>query len=256
MRALYIFMIILASEFVFAQSSQYKKAEKKPVNEASSNENEQAKDQKIDLEKLEKQYWTPQDKEFKVVQNRKFSKEGRIAASLQIGSLINDPYSKGLSNSSATVSYFFSEFSGLELNYTKYSLSDSKLVERFKENNGTTPNFNRQDSFIGMNYVWVPIYGKISWFDSKIVYFDMAFAPGLGMSFYDQQTDNNTGETEGALTFTLDIQQHFFFHKNWAVRADFKTRIYEEDVLNASGSFFRTESNVTNIFLLGITYYH
>ena len=54
----------------------------------------QAKTDQVDLKKLEDKYWAAKDDEYGVIQNRTFSKTGKMYASLVYGPLINDPFAK------------------------------------------------------------------------------------------------------------------------------------------------------------------
>lgn len=248
------FMLITGiSVSALAQSSQYKRAKTKKASSKSKKKSE-----KLDITDLEKQYWAPKDKEFSVVQNRKFSKEKRIGVSLQMGPIINDPYSKGNANTSLSVSYYWKEKQGAEFNYMVFGLDNSKLVNAFgNQFGGTIPNFNRQKSYVGFNYNWVPIYGKMSVMDKRIIYYDFAISPGLGMMKYEHIDRYNRGGDKSTLALNIDISQHFFIHKNFALRLDVKNRFYNEDILDwNSGAKVKDDDNLTTVVVFGFTYYH
>ncbi len=73
---------------------------------------EAKKDEKLDITDLEQKYWAPKDTDFSVVQNRTYTKAGRVALSLS-GPIVNDPFSSGY-NPSVKVNYYFSERYGVE----------------------------------------------------------------------------------------------------------------------------------------------
>ena len=280
-----VFIVLtMSSLLVNAQSSQYQRKKsvkatelpsavpapaadaKKPAKPAGEADAAKPASDKVDLSELENQYWTPKDREFSVVQNRKYSKEKRFGLSLQGGMLVNDAYSTGYGNMNITLAYYFTEKSGLELNFTSYKNDKSKIVERFEGENGVLPNYNEQTAYVGLSYNWIPFYGKMSMLDDSIIYFDMAFSPGIGYVTYDHVYQNGTvpsgKESDGsALAISLDISQHFFIHEHWAIRVDFKNRFYNEKTVQSSGlqnkgADLGESSKTDSIFLIGVTYYH
>ena len=53
--------------------------------------------------------------------------------------------------------------------------------------------------FFGLVYKWIPIYGKIAWFDNKIIPFEMSFFLGGGMTHVrcdDHTVDANSPQAE------------------------------------------------------------
>jgi outer membrane beta-barrel protein len=265
MRNQYITVLILfVGLSANAQSGQYKRSKKTTTPEVSNpsapSPANKGKDLKVDIKDLEEQYWTPQDTEFKVVQNRKFSKDGKYALSLQFGPLMNDSYAEGLGNLGVTVGYYFSEFMGVEFNYTKYNVDKSEVVSAFEDQfGGTTPDYNEPLDYIGANFNWIPIYGKMSIQDKKIIYFDLAISPGIGMTKYNQKTSATAaqqGSDESAFVLALDVSQHFFFSERVALRIDMKNRRYKEEILKFSdGSVARDSNKTTTLWQVGFTYY-
>jgi outer membrane beta-barrel protein len=73
--------------------------------------------------------------------------------------------------------------------------------------------------YSGIDVVYVPIYGKISWLDRRIVPFDLYFSAGLGKTLtnYDGQVSS---------TFHLATGQIFAINKSWAFRWDFSLNNY------------------------------
>jgi outer membrane beta-barrel protein len=257
-------LILLLGLNANAQSEQYKRSKKTttpsvatPTAPASNNKN---KDLKVDIKDLEEQYWTPQDTEFKVVQNRKFSKDGKFAFSFQFGPLMNDSYADGMGNLGLTLGYYFSEFMGVEINYTKYNTDESEVISAFQDQyGGVTPDYNEPVDYMGASFNWIPIYGKMSIQDKKIIYFDLAISPGIGMTKYQQLTAPTAatpGSEETAFVMALDFSQHFFFSENWAARIDMKNRRFKEDIVQyTSGNAARDGDKTTTLWQVGLTYY-
>lgn len=217
---------------------------------------------KIDLQKLEQQYWSSKDDEFTVVQNRSYTKKGRYFFNVAAGIPINDPYSKGTLQSLSS-GYFFSEQLGVELNYEKAQLTNNEATDQFIKDHGTVPNHNIFSESKSLNLIFVPIYAKMSLLDKKIVYFDMSISLGLGTLDYEvvKSTGNNI---LSATEYNIDIAQHFFFSENFAFRIDFKNKFSNQERYRYKINTTETESsryidtksaNDTN-FIFGLTYWH
>ncbi len=269
---------LITSE-AFAQSSQYqrkkkaaptaevppapgtptdKKAVGAPAPAASS-----GKDEKLDVTGLEEKYWSSQDTDFTVVQNRTYTKAKRVSFSLSAGLPTNDSYSSGTFFNGA-VNYYFDERHGVEVSYSSYPLKNSTLVDTFSTSNGALPDMNRDKYAIGVNYNFVPIYAKASLLGSKIMYFDFSVSPGLAMVTYEQFVDPTVGnKTETTIAYMLDFSQQFFLSKEFALRIDFKNRWQSQKVLKyrnggggaATGSELRNEMFHSSFLLFGLTYF-
>lgn len=254
MRSQYIGIFVLALTFVisstkvYAQASQYKRAEKPASTKKKSNE-------KLDISDLEKRYWAPKDTEFKVVQNRKFTKANRYQFSLAMGKVINDVFEEG-SATSLSFGYFFDEKNGVEVLYESYDLSDNDVTAQVKSAGGA-PEFGSEKTFYGVKYNWIPFYGKLSVLDSNIIYFDMALSAGLGMMNYEQDRATAANPSASAVALIVDITQQYFFTKHFSLRVDFKNRIYNEEKINSdTGVSLGSSTRFSTYIMFGGTYYY
>lgn len=221
------------------------------------------KEDKVDVSDLENKYWAPKDTDFSVVQNRTYTKEKRMFATIHYGPIVNDKYSEG-NNVGLSANYFFSERYGIQATYIQSNLEDSDMVNAFKEvSTGVRPDFGRMENYYGFGFSWVPFYAKMSFMGKKIMYFDMAVTPTLGMTNYTQMVENDN-RSKSSLTYGVDITQYFFFTNHFAIRADLKNQWYSEEVLKYRGSGgalgvkgdkVRDDMNHTTLFLLGLTFY-
>lgn len=204
-----------------------KSADAKSAGAAKSDDKVNPESDKLDVSDLEKKYWAAKDTDFNVVQNRTYTKAGRYAISLGFGPLLNDSWSEAVALS-ASASYYFSDRYGAELMYsytdTKNSASTDRLISQ-----GGVPNHGKVKTYIGGAFNWVPIYAKMSVMNKSIIYFDMSFSPTVGMTSYEQQTEDG-GRRKSSPTVGIDITQHFFLSKFFALRGDFKNRWYQEDI--------------------------
>lgn len=257
-------LIFLVGLNAFAQSDQYKRGKKTTTpdvaNPTATPASGKGKDLKVDIQNLEEQYWTPQDTEFKVVQNRKFSKDGRYALSLQTIPISDDSYIEHSFSLSGTFGYYFTEFMGVEVNYTDFNVDSSELIDRFaSQYNGTMPDHSLSNSYMGVNFNWIPIYGKMSILDNKIIYFDLVISPGIGVLKYTPQAEDVSISEKSATVLALDISQHFFFSEHWALRLDMKNRSYKEERYGFAGTTEGTKVGEPSRFItswqFGFTYY-
>jgi outer membrane beta-barrel protein len=222
------------------------------------------KDGKVDISDLENKYWAPKDTDFSVVQNRTYTKEGRFFLTLDYGRPINDQWSTG-SVYGGTLNYFWSERLGLQATYLKADLTNNDANDFLATNygSGVRPDFNRLNSYYGLGFNIVPFYAKMSFWGKKIIYFDMAITPTVGMTKYDQviQTGN---QSKTAFTYGVDISQFFFFTNYFAIRADLKSHWSSQDVVryhgNGSSTFtgekVKTTTNLDSLFLIGLTFFY
>ncbi len=214
------------------------------------------KSDRLDVTDIERKYWAAKDTDFSVVQNRTYSKAGRFALSAAYGVMVNDPYSEAI-NLSGTMNYYFSERMGLEINYTQSNPNNNKSVESYKTLDGAVfPSHGKVMSFYGAYLNWVPFYAKMSVLNSKIIYFDMAFSPGVGMTQYEAQILSGPVK-KSSPTLAFDVSQHFFISKNLAFRVDYKNRWFQEEIYFGSGVAMgqkvKTEMTQTSSLLFGAT---
>jgi outer membrane beta-barrel protein len=216
-------------------------------------------EEKVDVSDLEKKYWSTKDTDFNVVQNRLYSKANRFLLSANFGTLINDPWSTGQVYA-GSAAYFLTEHLGVELLFDYANTQDNSATRGLIAKTAY-PDFNRVTQFIGLNAVWAPFYAKMSVLTSTIIYFDMSISLGVGMQAYVQQRDDGN-QTRQAPAAELDVTQHFYLNKHFAVRVDLKNRWYTNEVVyyrstSAATTGNRVVSNNvdnTTLILAGLTF--
>ncbi len=264
---------MIAGSSAHAQSKQYKrdkKAAPAPVVIQGGDQKDSLmpdKDktapssEKIDVSGLEEKYWAAKDTDFSVVQNRTYTKANRVSLSVSGAMPVNDSFNSGTFTNFA-VNYYFNERHGMELSYSDMSsLSDSKLVNTFISSFGLRPDMNREKSFYGVAYNFIPVYAKVSLLNSKIMYFDLSISPGIGMTNYRQFLQSGDA-SDSDIAYTFDISQQFFFTKNIVFRVDFKNRWCGEKIKKyytsggvAEGTVLRSDLQNTSYLLFGLTYF-
>jgi len=220
-----------------------------------------AANDKVDITDLENKYWAPKDTDFSVVQNRTFSKDHKWSVSPQWGRPINDSYSEG-NLLGVSVNYFWSERMGVQLMYISGDMDNKQATDDLAAyGSGVQPDHGKFGSYMGVGYNLVPFYAKMSFWGKKIIYFDMAFTPTLGMTEYEQQIEGGN-KSKSALTYGLDISQFFFFSRWLAVRVDLKNQWHVEEIVKfrqsggqAKGSKVTDKNIHETMFLIGAMFY-
>ena len=243
-------------------------AEKGPVvvvpNPAAAKASPAAPDKKVDISDLENKYWAPKDTDFSVVQNRTYAKENRYFLSAEYGRPINDQWSNG-SAYSVVANYFWSERFGVQATYLKANMTNNSATTALTGfGSGIQPDHNRLDSYYGVGFNVVPFYAKMSFWGKRIIYFDMAITPTLGMTTYDQVLSTGNHAKSG-FTYGLDITQYFFFSNHFAIRADLKNQWHSEDVASfvgntgqgtVTGGKVKSDVAQDTLFLFGATVFY
>lgn len=196
---------------------------------------------KVDLKKLEDKYWSAKDDDYGVIQNRTFSKGKKFFGSLVYGPLVNDAFAKSRAIG-GMLGYYFNEDFGIEGHYFNYDSKKSDSVENFNSlsSAGVSPNYNLIKSAYSLSLSYTPFYAKMAFMNKAILYFDMGFTAGLGMTNYDQiiykrvqGAGTPIGEdkdTASAPHFDLGVMQQLFLNKNFAFRLDIKNTFYTQKV--------------------------
>lgn len=230
------------------------------ISNAQSTKKESPK--KVDVQNLEKRYWAPKDRKFKVVQNRTYTKTKKVSLSVMPSLMLNEEYSKGFGLDLA-VGYYFNDRWGLELEYQSMSLDDNDLVNEIKvigDSTGAWANHGKATSYMGVTGRWMPFYAKMSFLGDRIVYFDLSLGLSAGLTTYEQQLRVDTGEpTETAMTFGFDVSQSFYMSKKLLLRVDYKHRFYTQELIEGSristqGQSLGDRSEDSISLNLGITY--
>ncbi len=233
---------------------------------ALAQDKKQEEPKKVDVQNLEKRYWAPKDKKFKVVQNRTYTKTKKLSFTLMPSLMLNEEYSKGFGMDLA-VGYYFNDRWGLELEYQSMSLSDNDLQKEVVTLGGFANN-GQTTSYYGLTARWMPFYAKMSFLGTKIVYFDLSLGLSAGMMNYDQQYDKSNATavagiagqnlSQSAFAVGFDISQSFYMSKKLLLRVDYKHRFYSQDIIDGgsttpgSSKGSRQEDSIS--LSLGLTY--
>lgn len=199
---------------------------------------------KVDLKKLEDKYWSAKDDDYGVIQNRTFSKGKKFFGSLVYGPLVNDAFAKSRAMG-GILGYYFNEDFGIEGHYFSYDTQKSETVDKFNTlAANVSPNYTLLKDAYAVSVSYTPFYAKMAFMNKAILYFDMGFTAGVGMTSYNQVVlpKNNAGtilaETQikqSTLHYEIGIMQQLFITKNFAIRADVKNTFHDLKVKQYQG---------------------
>jgi len=266
--------VILATGQASGTSSKYKRSGSKtgtsddsasPAASPSPSSGETsgpAGEKKVDLTDLENRYWSSKDTEFKVVQNRLYTKAKRYSIAPAFGNILNDNYTSNY-NVGFIGNYYFSERTGVEVAGWKTFSSNADFVGDFGKQFGVIPDHNMHQGFLGVAYNYIPIYAKLSLLDKKILYFDMGVSAGVGATFLSASTFASpptfvapTATSQTLPTLTLDVTQQVFINEKMALRLDLRNHFYQENIYDAgNGSQKRTKNTYESSLMLGLSFF-
>lgn len=158
-------------------------------------------------------------REISVIQKRFLPKTGRFQFFAGASLVTNQPWflQGGLN---LRLGYNFLETLGIELSHSAMGNSERQVTKEAYEEHGIKADvIAYAKSFSGVLLQWSPIYGKMSWFNSRIIPFDLYFNLGGGPVAVSGGS-NTTGLQAGT-------GQVFAISKAMAFRWDFSLLTYE-----------------------------
>jgi len=204
-----------------------------------------------EVESVRNRYWARgEEADMGVVQNRTFSKRGRLEFGVLGGVMSTDPF-LAVQTAGARLGYHFSETWAVHLLGWHSFVSPSTALETFEETLGATTNNNPPKNYIGAEATASLIYGKLSLLGASILYYDMHLLAGSGFT-----------STESGTYFTphAGIGQQIFLNQSWALRVDYRAQFYREDIIEKVitprlGEVVGQRNNWSHSFQLGLSLY-
>ena len=184
-----------------------------------------------------------------VIQRRFFPKTNRLEMSASGLFSTNNQYFNNM-GAGFRLAYYIQEKYGLEATYLMMTSAERPITKGLVQNQDIqTASLVEPKNYYGLSFKWVPFYGKVAWFQEKIIPFDIYFTPGFGI------TSTAAGGSES--TFTLGVGQLFAITKSFAVRWDFVWDFYQTQVTIKEGGVDRVaDRNQSDLFLgVGISYF-
>jgi outer membrane beta-barrel protein len=166
------------------------------------------------------------------VQKRPIQKEGRFAATAYTGVIPNNIFERyypvGL-----RLDYYILENIGVELSGAYAIGSDTGLIDELKDARGAGSTGvllgDKQIAHFNFGVTWSPIFGKTSWLNNTINYFDFYVFAGFGLLVKQTQGTFNADPSSGvAPEGALGAGMIFFLSNDWAVRADYRQFVFQK----------------------------
>ncbi len=207
--------------------------------------------QKADVEAVKERYWAKGDEnETGVVQNRLYSKSGKLELGVFGGRIDTDPF-LDVSVLGGSLGYHFNEFWALQLTGWKSFTSTSSAYARLAAQNAGT-NTNELRSFYGAEIAWSPIYGKLSVLGKAIVYYDFHLLGGAGIT---------QGENGNSLTGSIGLGQQIYLDDWLSLKIDYRFMPFSENEIEEVqtlspnfGKVIGTRSNMSSALTIGLTF--
>jgi outer membrane beta-barrel protein len=171
----------------------------------------------LEVEKVKEKYWAQgEESQLGVVQNRTYSKAGKLQLGLVGGRATDDPF---LSTTAygLNVGYNFSEFWGASLVGLKYSVSPSNALKTLRSG-GKQANTVAPEYYLGGEATGSFLYGKLSLLGASIIYYDMHVTGGGGIT----RTENDSA----APTVSMGLGQRFYITKAFSLRMDYRFQTF------------------------------
>jgi len=205
--------------------------------------------QAVDVKDIKNKYWAKGEKtKLGVVQNRKYTKSGKFEIGAFGAFISTDPFIN-VKAMGLRMGYHINENFGVSLFAWRDFVSKSGAQLAFEQNTGGSANTNDPFAFYGLEGTASFLYGKLSLFGQKIIYYDLFFAGGGGL------TVTETGNSPSAL---IGLGQRFFVSDHFSLRFDYRVIYFREDVPEKtipSLAYMRyPRTNFTHAIALGVDF--
>lgn len=181
----------------------------------------EAESEVLEVEKVKEKYWAQgEESQLGVVQNRTYSKAGKIQIGLLGGRSSDDPFLSTMAYG-LNLGYNFSEFWGASLVGLGYSVKGSNALETLQAG-GKEANTVAPKSYFGAEATGSFLYGKLSLLGASIIYYDMHATGGAGVT----KTENDAA----APTVSLGLGQRFYITKSFSLRMDYRFQTFQATV--------------------------
>lgn len=206
----------------------------------------------LDVNKIKKRYWSRGDEaDMDVVQNRLYSKAGKIEIGAFGGVINSDPF-LSVYNAGVTVGYHFTEALGVDAIAWRSFWGPSSALNTLTQQTGRGADINPPGGLVGGEVNWSVLYGKLSLLGAEIIHYDLHLLGGAGM------TNTANGNY---LTGIVGIGQQFYLNQFTTLNLDFRLTPYHENIVDqvstlspTYGQVIGSQMNWANTITLGISF--
>jgi outer membrane beta-barrel protein len=149
-----------------------------------------------------------------VISKRYLPKTKRLEFFPNFGLVLNDSFFSDVVLG-GRLSYYFSEQYGLEANALSVNSSNKQVTNELLTRGIGTQSLASPTSFYGLDFKWVPVYGKFGWMNKSIIPFDLYFVAGGGVTGTNQSTNPPTFHFGGGQIFAIQKWLAFRWDVSW-----------------------------------------
>ena len=180
-----------------------------------------------------------------VVQPKPVLKKGRFELATRFGGSVNDSLNQSF-KLGVQANWHLAEsfYVGGMFDWFDYGGTlggPTNAYETVSVQTGAAPDAAVVNWATGLEVGWVPVFGKFSFFNSSIIYYDFAVTGG-GMFINGESIQNPS--PKGKPGGTVSLSSRFFVGRWLAINFEVRDLIYTQDLIGASGS-------LTNIVTVG-----
>lgn len=244
-------LLLVAAMFVALPETAYAKGKKSgPTEVAIPGPGSNKGPKEADVEQIQEKYWARgEESEIGVVQNRLYTNRKKLEFGFNLGSVSSDPFLVNTSLS-GTVGYHFSDLFSVHLGYTQNFVWGSEALKSLEQfsGSGKTAVTNKQKNWITLDTRWSMLYGKVSLFGAKILYFDSYLSAGVGIV----NTENGS-----SLAIMPGIGQVYHISQTVGLNLHYKLFLYDETLKSRNtaslNAVLGTHGNFGSTIMLGLT---
>jgi outer membrane beta-barrel protein len=202
--------------FTQEENAAEKRVEEKPKAEAEEKAEAPPpkKEQSGDVKEMSDLVRLSPFKDVAVIQKRFLPKTHRFEIFGGGAATLNNAFFLGI-GAGLKFAYYFSERYGIEATYLMSGTSKRQVTKDLEENRVVTSSLVTAKNYMGADFKWTPIYGKMTFGNYKIVPFDMYFTAGAGMTGTNQDTSDTTIHVGTGQTFAHSKAMAFRWDLSW-----------------------------------------
>lgn len=186
--------------------------------------------------------------EISVIQRKYMPKSERLQVYLGAGLTTNTPWFTNYGGK-LNVAYNFTESFGLELSSLFLTSSPRDVAKEIQDqHNVQADQFIYTKGYYGLDLVWSPIYGKISYDNSNIINYEMYFSFGGGQS-------NTNSVEKNVPTAHVGVGQIFSLSKSMAFRWDYSVNVFQATPISASSGQVEKSTYNDLVLTAGLSFF-
>jgi len=210
--------------------------------DSSARADDNPADSKIDLKKIKED----QETQVQVVQNRTFSRSGKVEFGILGGAIMTDPFISVFS-AGGKLGYNFSDLFKLQALVWRDFVKESSSGVTFSQDTSRLPDSNYPEMLYAGEFVFSPIYGKLDFLNLFIMYCDLHIGVGAG----DRVTQSGPD-----LAYIVNVGEEIFLSQHFSFNFDYRMLIFQQTILDkfdGSNAVLGKPYEMSNVFTIGFS---